>query len=287
MKATLRGLVCLAAIALGSASIANALPQADQQAKCINKVNKAASKVQAAQGKANAACVKEFVKGSISGPNAADNCVLDDPKDKVEGKQQNVLNDESKNCLTGELPDFGYTSGVTAGTVAKQVEVDLIHDVFGNPVDSGLFICDTNPDECLCQRQAVDRVEKLFRAMSKLWVKCKKAALAIGKDPFPAGAADISELQQCVTNGSISLSVEADTKGKLAAGELQLSDTIGQFCTAGGNEEFPGVCAGQSGAALASCLRDQTECRFCKMVNGVDAATIDCAAWSGSASCAP
>lgn len=283
MTKGLREFVCLGALVL-FATAASA-QQSDQQAKCINKVNKAASKVQAAQGKANAACVKEFVKGSISGANAADNCVLDDPKDKVEGKQQNVLNDENKNCIGGELPDFGYTSGATAGTVAYQVEVDLIRDVFGNPVDSGLFICDTNPDECLCQRQAIDRVEKLFRAMSKLWVKCKKAALAIGKDPFPAGAANIGELQQCVTNGSIALSVQADTKGKLAAGELQMSDTIGQFCTPGGNEEFPGVCP--SGATLVTCLRDQVECRFCKMVNGVDAATIDCAAWSGSASCPP
>jgi hypothetical protein len=285
MKKGLRAFVCLGVLAL-FATAASA-QQSDQQAKCINKVNKAASKVQAAQGKANAACVKEFVKGSISGVNAADNCVLDDPKDKVEGKQQNVLNDENKNCIMGQLPDFGYAGGVTAGTVAYQVEVDLIRDVFGNPVDNGLFICDTNPDECLCQRQAIDRVEKLFRAMSKLWVKCKKAALAIGKDPFLAGAANIGELQQCVTNGSIALSVQADTKGKLAAGELQMGDTIGQFCTPGGNEEFPGVCTGLSGAPLVTCLRNQVECRFCKMVNGVDTATIDCAAWSGSASCPP
>jgi len=284
MKQGLRVLVCLGVLAL-FASVASALPQGKDQIKCINKINKDAIKVQAAQGKANAACVKDFVKGSLSGPNAADNCVLDDPKDKVEKKQQKIISDENKKCLPAQLPDFGYTSGMTAGTVAYQVEVDLIRDVFGNPVDGGLFICDTHPDECLCQRQTIDRVEKLFRAMSKLWVKCKKAALAIGKDPFSAGAADISELQQCVTNGAIPLSVQADTKGKQAAGETQLGDTIAQFCTPGGNEEFPGVCTGLSGAALVTCLRDQVECRFCKMVNGVDAATIDCAAWSGSASC--
>jgi hypothetical protein len=268
-------------LALCSAGVASAA-LTDQQAKCVNKVNKAASKVQAAQGKANAACVKEFVKGSLG--TTAEACVLNDPKNKVEGKQQNVLNDENKNCI-GTPPTFGYTSGLTAGTVAYQVEVDLIHDVFGSPLDPGLFNCDTEPDACLCQRQAIDRVEKLSRAMSKIFVKCKKGALAIDKI-FPGGAGNIGQLQQCVTDGAITVSVQADTKGKLSSGEAQMAETITQFCTDGGVEEFQGECAGLTGATRVTCLRDLVECRFCEMINGVDNAAIDCNAWSGS-TCPP
>ena len=282
MNGALRGFVCLGVLALFSAGVASAQPVTDQQAKCINKVNKAASKVQAAQGKANAACVKEFVKGSLG--TTAEACVADDPKDKVEGKQANVDDDHNKNCLM-PLPAFGYTSAMTAKTVPYDVEVDLIHDVFGSPLDSTLFNCDNFPDECLCQRQAIDRVEKLFRAMSKIWVKCKKASLA-GKEPFTEIADSIADLERCVTDGGISLSVQADTKGKLAAGEFQMAETIGQFCDDGDNEEFQGECTGLTGVARVDCLRNQVECRFCQMVNGVDAATIDCNAFSGS-TCPP
>ena len=182
-------------------------PQGNGQQGCINKINKGASKVQAAQGKANAGCIKDAVlKGTMAEP-----CIIDDPKDKVEGKQAKLNDDDAKNCT--DTPNFGYTSGMFAGTTAYQAEVNLIHDIYGNPVDSGLYVCDTNPAECLCQRQVDGRIEKLFRAMSKIFLKCKKPALAIGHDPFPLGAASAGDLADCIDNGSVSLSVQSDPKG--------------------------------------------------------------------------
>ena len=285
IKRVIQGSVCLAALLLVGAGTASAQVQSSSQQKCINKINKSASKVQAAQGKANSSCIKDFVKGKITGVGAAEACILDDPKDKVEGKQANVLNDESKKCEPADLPDFAYTDGVTAGTSAYQAEVDLIHDVFGNPVDPGLFICDTSPAECFCQRTASKRIEKIFRAMNKIFVKCKKAALAIGKLPqFPLGADDIGDIQRCVTDAAVSLSVAADTKGKVASATTQLSDTTDQFCDPLTLGEFDaGVCGGIDNPALTQCLRDRIECRFCRMVNAIDGAAIDCSTFSGVA----
>ena len=285
MKGITQGSVCLAALLLLGAGMASAQVQSDQQQKCINKVNKAAGKVAAAQVKANNGCVKDYVLGAIAD---ADACVDDDPKNKVEDKQQNVLNDESKACLPGQLPDFGYVNGAFAGTTAQEAGVDLVHDVFGEPVDPGLYLCDTNPAECLCQRQSISRVSKLSRAMNKIWVKCKKAALKIGKDPFPLGAASAADLAECVINGSHPLSVQADTKGKLANATTQMSETIAQFCGTTPNDEFGGgECAGLSGVLLIDCLRNQVECRFCLMVNAIDGMAIDCTTWSGTTTCPP
>src|SRR6185369_6648157 len=175
MRQFIWAVVYASVLSLGVAGIATAQPQGNQQQKCINKINKGASKVQAAQGKANAGCIKDAVlKGTMAEP-----CIIDDPKDKVEGKQAKLNDDDMKNCT--DTPDFGYTSGTFAGTTAYQAEVNLIHDIYGNPVDSGLYSCDTNPAECLCQRQVDGRIEKLFRAMSKIFLKCKNPALAIGK----------------------------------------------------------------------------------------------------------
>lgn len=290
MKKVFRVVIGVAALTLVGAGMASAQVQDDSQQTCINKVNKDAIKVEAAQGKANNDCVKDFVKGAISGPSAANNCILNDPKNKVEGKQQNVLNDEMKKCdLVNHFPDFGYVSGAFAGTTAYQAEVDIIHDVFGNPVDPGLFICDTNPAECNCQRQATGRIGKLSRAMGKYFVKCKKAALAIGKLPqFPSGAASATDLARCLTDTGITLSVAADTKGKVADATQQLQDTVQHFCyTIPTSDEFGGgVCNGLSpnAANLATCVAKRVKCRFCKMVQAMDAlgGTVNCSTFSGT-----
>jgi hypothetical protein len=286
MRQIVLGVVCLAVLSFGLAGSAAAQPQGNDQQKCINKINKGTSKVHAAQGKANAGCIKDAVlKGTPAEP-----CILDDPKDKVEGKQAKLNEDDMKNCT--DTPDFGYTSGAFAGTTAYQAEVNLIHDVYGNPVDTGLYLCDTNPAECLCQRQVDGRIEKLFRSMSKLFLKCKKPALAIGKDPFPTGADDAGDLADCIDDGGVALSVQSDGKGKLADGTQQLQDTAGQFCYTTPNDEFGnGACSGFHGnpAGLATCLRNQVECRFCQMYKAVDGlgANINCATWSGEAGCTP
>jgi hypothetical protein len=279
MTRVLTGTVCAAALLLLGAGAASAAPQGNLQQKCINKINKDMIKVQAAQGKLNAGCVKDAVKTGSS----AETCINADVKNKVGGKAAKTVSDEQKKCVgLSPQPEFAYLSAGTANAAAIGAEKNLIHDVFGNPVDAGLFLCDTFPQECLCQRQAIDRVEKAVRAMSKIFVKCKKAALAIGKDPFLAGAASASDIAECVTNGTIGLSVEADTKTKVSSAFGQLDATIANFCTAGGTDEFGGGdCATLTGGPLGDCLEQRARCRFCEMVNQGDGLAIDCSAWSG------
>jgi len=277
-------IVGLGVLALSAGAASAQLGNVEQ--KCVNKINKGVSKVHAAQGKLNSSCIKDFVSEKIV---SADACIASDPKLKVTGKKGKLNDDDAKNC--GTAPSFAYTSGVFAGSAAAQAEIDLVHDIYGSPVDPNLYLCDTNPAECLCQRQVNGRINKLFRAMSKIFLKCKNPALAIGKDPFPTGAATAGEIAQCISNGAIGLSVEADTKGKVGDGTQQLADTAQQFCYANMVDEFgAGACAGSAnGAALAACIADQVECRFCNMYKAADAlgAGINCATWSGEASCPP
>lgn len=280
----IRAFVCASALALVAGTAA--AQQTKVQAKCINTINKGVSKVHAAQGKLNSGCIKDHVSGKISG---AETCLQSDPKNKVTGKQAKLNADDGKKC-TIEIPTIAYTNGVFAGTTAEQAEKDLIHDLYGTPVDPGLYLCGTNPSECLCQRQVNGRVNKMFRAMSKIFLKCKNPALAIGKAPFTLGAATAGEIAECISNGAVGLSVQADTKTKIASATTQLASTAQQFCYKTPNDEFgAGACAGFSGnpAGLADCIRDRIECRFCNMYKAADAlgAGIDCAAWSGAAGC--
>lgn len=271
-------LVGACALVLGVGTASAQLGKVDQ--KCVNTINKGVSKVHAAQGKLQSGCIKSAVNEKI--PDA-DACIAGDAKGKVSGKQAKLVSDDQKKCQSA--PSFGYTGGAFAGTTAAQAELNLVHDLYGNPVQAGLFICDTNPSECLCQRQVNGRVNKLFRAMSKIFLKCKNPALAIGKEPFPQGADDAGDLAECISNGAIGLSVQADTKTKVATGTSQLADTATKFCYKTPNDEFgAGVCSGFSGnaAGLAACIRDQVECNFCEMYKAVDGLPIDCEAWSGA-----
>jgi len=282
MRQIIGALVCAGAALVLSAGLASAIPQGDAQQKCINNINKTSAKVAATQDGVNTGCSKDFVKGKLTGANAAETCVNADGKGKVQKAKLKVTDTETKSC-TAPLPDFGYTSGAAAGIAAGTASVGLLHDVYGNPVDSSLLSCDTFPTECKCQQIVPKRVDGMFRAMSKVFLGCKRSALAIGKDPFPAGAADASELVQCLTNGSIGLSVAADTKGKIGGAAQKLADTVGQFCGMGTQDEFSGgVCATLTGTALSTCLSEHVKCRFCQMVNAVDNLSANCNTFAGT-----
>lgn len=242
--------------------------------KCVNTINKDTIKVQAAQGKLDTGCVKNFVKTGSS----ADACVTADAKGKVAGKKNKTTADDVKKC-SGNIPSFAYTGASTANGAAVQAEMTLLHDQFGSPADSGLFSCDTQPAKCLCQRQVVDRVEKLFNAMSAEFVRCKNAALAFNKLPaFPNGATSPSDVGRCITDGTIGLSVQADPKSAVSKAATQLTDTQQKFCM--GGEFDAGACTG-TGATLITCFEDHVKCRFCEMANAADNLPVDCSTWSG------
>ncbi len=281
MMRVLKGMICVGLLLLFGAGAASAQVQTKAQQKCINKVNKDGIKVQATQEKANSACVKDHVTGVLG--STAEACVLDDPDNKVEAKQSKLLNDASEYCDSLSVPpNFGYTSGATASAQSYQAAVDLVHDLFGNPVDDGLYVCDPYEAECMCQRQMMTRLAGYSRALSKAWVRCKKAALEVGKEPFSLGADSASDLEECVTNGAIALSVQADPKSKISEAKNKLGGTVNEFCHKTPNDEFgEGVCNSLSVSALIDCIANRAKCRFCLMVNAVDGLSIDCSAWTG------
>lgn len=262
------------------------LPKAEQI--CINKMNSDGVKVQAAQLKVNDGCVKDAVKTSLTPQAVADACIEADSKGKVAKKRAKTVADIPKKCAPA--PSIFFSGAVTTNDAAEEGAKALLRDVFGPGLGS-LWPCDTNPAECVCQVKVINRVSKMERAMAKIWLQCKKAAMVGSKPPFsPTGAVSNAELQQCVTNGVLpgGLSVEADTKGKIADAKGQLVDTAEQFCGAGGADEFfGGLCSGFSnpptidGAGLANCMEDLAQCRLCEMINLTDALAIDCDSWAG------
>src|SRR5262245_40559880 len=141
VTATVAGAVFVAAAALGQ-------PQSDGQIKCLQKINTEGAKVHRAQGKENNRCIKAFGAGKV--PNA-EACLIADPKAKVQNAIAQVTAREASTCQGGNAPSFSFTGAAAVNAAAKDTELGLMHDVYGNPVDNGLKDCDTAPAECTCQ----------------------------------------------------------------------------------------------------------------------------------------
>ena len=128
--------------------------------------------------------------------------------------------------------------------------------------------------------------------MGREFVKCKKNALAVGKEPFLNGATSADPISRpASTIAGTPGSVLDDAKNKIADRKQNLLDTITEQCDPGGFSEDPfgGACAGlSSGAAapLRDCLADLAECRFCQFVNEADSLAIDCGVFAGTTAAA-
>src|SRR5215470_8179354 len=159
-RVILSGLVSVCAALLVQS--ANAQVQTSDQQKCINKMNKDGIKVEAAQGKENDECVKRKSNNELGNSGmgtGAEDCLTADERGKVSGRQSKTTTDETTFCTMP--PGFAFTGAGTVNAVAKQAELDLVHDVFGPaPIDAGLFSTDPDANEAVCQRNAIDRVEK-------------------------------------------------------------------------------------------------------------------------------
>lgn len=284
----LRGIVrigALLAVVVPGAAWAE-LPKAEQI--CINKINSDGVKVQAAQLKVNDGCIKDAVKNQLTPGPTANTCIDADPKGQVSKKRQSTVTDITKKC--GTTPSIFFAGATATNDAAEDTAKALARDVFG-PTLGALQSCDTNANECACQVKVSNRLSKMTRAMSKIWLQCKKAAMVGSKDPFvPTGAVSNAELEQCVTNAALAggLSVAADNKGKIASAKAQLKTSAEQFCAKGSVDEFAGgACAGFStpptldSAGLANCMEAHAKCRFCEMVNQTDLLSVDCDAWTG------
>jgi hypothetical protein len=255
--------------ALAALAVTTAQAQlSDDQRKCVYTINKDAIKVQATQSKVGVLCVKEA-------PATAEACMASDPTLKVQAKITRALEDDARRCM--DPPAFAYLGAGTAAAVAVQTSKDLFRDVFGNPVEDGLYACDTHRSECACQQHVINRVAKTLDAASRIFVRCKGGALKLG-------ATSAAQIADCVTDPANELSIAADPKGKLARRRGLLIATLSKYCQPPPpNDPFgSGLCPGASGPAGADCLKTRVLCRACEMAKGADGLAIDCSAWLGT-----
>ena len=255
-----------AVLVLACAGGAAAQQSKDQQ-KCLNAVNKDGTLVAKAQGKANVGCVKDAGLGKLTG--TAESCLTEDPKGRLQKAKDKTVADAAKSCTTA--PGFGYPGAAATNAGAEQAELDLIEDVFGEPLDAAITSCATSKAGCQCQQKVVAGVQKIADTKLAEFLKCKKAVLK-------GGANAAAALEDCVDDAATAGSIAADTKGKVAKALVKLGGDITKKCDTPGvtTTSFPGSCTGMNGAALAQCLDRLVECRVCQAINDMDALFVNC-----------
>ena len=205
----------------------------NDQAKCVNGINKAGAKVAATQGKENSTCVKDAASGNT------DACVVADSKDKVSGAEAKTVDAQAK-CMGS--PPFGFTSANAANTAAITEELALLSGIYGSPVHGAML---TDHDGATCQASVTKAYEKLASTRLKSFNGCKKEGIKFGGTINSA-----TGLQVCMSGAQA-----ADPKLKVAGALTKLGDTVtGKCANTALATAFPGCSASAGSAAtLTSC----------------------------------
>ncbi|MFP6609155.1 MAG: DUF4215 domain-containing protein, partial [Deltaproteobacteria bacterium] len=238
------------------------IPQLRGQQKCINAVNKAGAKVAKTQGKANASCIAGAGSGRVADAAV---CLLADAGGKLAAAMEKTVRKATSSCGDGDVPDFGFAGADAANAAARDEEVALIGDIYGDDLNAAIVDRDIDRIGAFCQAAVAKGYEKIVTSKLKVFGKCKKRDLKtnlITSARLLAGCFD---------------EVAVDPKGKIAKAVSKLDRKLSKKCGPYLVASFPGACgAAADTTAFAACVDRLVECRVCRMLNATDALAEDC-----------
>jgi len=249
-------------IAPGLASAA--LSKDDQ--KCINEINKSASKVAKAVCGDISSCLKNVGKEKTT--DTWTECIASDPKGKQAKATGKLTSKVSSKCLSDpNFPsiDTSDTAGMNARAIAK--ELAILEAIMGTDVDGAVALCDPDKDDCKCQQAVIKQAWKCQGSKLKDFIACKKNGLK-GKNG-PAFESALELQNACLGTNGTGESIP-DSKGKQQKDCFtKLDSTIGKKCPATDIDLFPG-CGTVDAAGLSACIDLIVECEVCRFLNDLD-----------------
>jgi len=226
---------------------------ADEQT-CVNGISKAGLKINKAQAKANAKCLKGAAGGEIADPQS---CLTADSGDKVAAQIDRATAFAADRCVPA--PAFGFSDASTLDAAAQQAALGVMSDVFGGNL-TGVFA--TDADGALCQAAALKGAQKLFALSTEVFLACEKAGLAGDSLLFVSGP----QLAACFDN--------VTTNAKLLKSLSKLGKTVAGKCTGALATLLPGACG--TARNVAYCIETHVECRACRMLTAFAGISRDC-----------
>ena len=246
----------LAIVVLGlcafSQNSAHAQSQNQDQQNCVNELNKNFAKVAKTQGKDIGSCIKDGSKGKLSGTIEA--CLTSDRKGKVGKATAKTEQKAAQSCTTS--PDFAATDAATANQVGIDLELDLIHDLFGPDLDAAIISLGADKTGALCQQAVAKKNQKCVDSLLKEFNACKKDSLRARFTEVRSG----EELQSTCMGEVLALAGIPDLKGKTQKTcDEKLQKTIDSKCAGVDlDEAFPGSGLGAGLGGLQSYIAGLT-----------------------------
>jgi hypothetical protein len=237
-------------------------PQTRRQQNCLNAINRNLLQVASKQGKEILDCLRKGSRELITDIEA---CIVADSKNRVGRATTKTTSDYQKKCTT-DPPCFGLTDPNTVNDAAIQKELDLVHDIFGDDLNTAIAVLKDDRFTARCQQRVMSKVKKCQDTKLREFNKCKKAALKDSGSPA-VGEAD---LEACMF-------VDPGSKVTRACVE-KVNTQVQKACVAKGVDlqtAFPGAGTGDP-AALVDALDQTVECLACIAVNAADGLARDC-----------
>ncbi len=238
----------------------------DEQ-KCVEKMNKAGGKVDKAQLKENERCLKDHQQGKLDGLTV-EQCTTADRKGKVAKAEGKTVTDDEKFCTwLNPAPDFGYTGAAAVNEAAVEGPLDLIHAIFGNPLDdASLSTSASSKDTAKCQAEMLKRADKLEDTVLKELVKAKQKAI---KEPTVNSAEKLETALVLVLSSNEKITKAQD---KLVKSVDKKCESLGALPSV----VFPGICADALLDNVEDCAIAAARCVACEKMSTFDGLDLDC-----------
>ncbi|MDH3684952.1 MAG: DUF4215 domain-containing protein, partial [Myxococcales bacterium] len=236
-----------------------------EQAGCIVAVNKAFAGVVNSAAKAAARCGRELASGAAS----LESCLAAANTAKAEAKTASA---QQKKCEAKGVEANSTFAYIGDASAVNEAGVDETLAIATKLIGSAT---PDSSDAGRCQETVLKGVAKYASTLAKETVKQKKKSLKgkLGAPPETAGelAEDLGAAGLSAKVGAAAARMATKTAKKCAEQDL--------------GALFPGGCGATSSSELAQCGEDLARCHFCRALNVADGLALDCAAYSGLATC--
>ena len=229
---------------------------ADQ--RCIAAFNQGVRKVAKAQSKIVKKCLTDFASGRLSSATPED-CVRSDPKGRLDSAVVKAAARTTLLC-TGSTPAFGTSAVETAYARASLSQIDLTHETVGRDLNTDLIPSSVGAS---CQAQVTGALLKCADRRVREYLKCQKDALRQG---VATDAASLSDA--CLGTGA---AAQPDPVGHIQADcDAKIGGAILQHCTGVDLGDAFGSCFAANPNDATDCLKRESACQLCLLMNDVD-----------------
>jgi cysteine-rich repeat protein len=234
--------------------------------KCIAAFNKGLRKTSRSHAKIVKRCLTQAAAGRLV--EQPEDCIALDPKRKLLRTIVSEADSTGYHCTFG-LPSFGVGTNQSGLPRAVLTQFGLLHGTIGPDLNENLL---TDPYDSRCQVKVMSTLMKCEDARQKEYLKCQRKGLRDGSIvDGPSLAAE------CLGSG---LSQQPDEKGRIESKcEKAIVRDLVRHCWYTDFSQTFASCGANDLDSTAECLKSESACQLCRMLNDAGGVLRDCDAF--------